>query len=811
MQRWQEDYAKDSKQWQASLIDAIHRGHGALSENYSATERPVAEREDRLRRSILKSLYYLELRDRHNRISDAYEKTFQWIYGDPYPGEKSWTHFVQWLESDENLYWITGKAGSGKSTLMKYLFNDTRTLEHLNIWASGRPLLVAAFFFWDSGTDLQKSHDGLFRSLLFQLLTESPELIPHLLPERWDVFQLFGEDETPWNSSELRRAFERLAGTDMLDAKYCLIIDGLDEFDGDNSNLINFLKDISSTRVKVCVSSRPWNVFRDALSHQPNLMLQHLTYPDIKFYIDSAFINHTGFAELQQREPQYAGQLLEAIARKASGVFLWVHLVVRSLLAGLLNSDRVSDLQRRLDYLPPDLESLYEKMLKSLEPFYFEHAAQYFQIVHCAEEPPTLLRMSFADETPNFVQKFDAKSLDDDARQLRANCMTKRLNSRCKGLLEVGSNDHNYEDSAFSAVSKHPPTSSHGTLVLAPSSKADLTVQYLHRTVKEYLRSPKVWNQILSATDGEFCPSLNLCMSIVMELKSMSPDSLSWTHFKFLVDRCLRYAYQTQEDPRASKRFYYLTLLLDELDLTSTKLLNTPIEGEKPLIQRWTDPSARNFQNHWVHLLWNHARVHPVFFARLANAKFDIPRNFLSLVVKADLRSYLDVKVQEADKSLGSLDSLLVYAVVLDWDLFEAFSRCRIPSHQMVKWLFEHGANPNLKLPSGTTLWKALITHVIDMIRFTDTTTRRSEDIERVLQTMAIFLENGADPKVSLYLLQVTYDMPEVQKLIDMAQQKAYQARPRYKRMLINRRRQRGPLIRPSDFSPDDGQVLGPT
>jgi putative ribosome biogenesis GTPase RsgA len=30
--------------------------------------------------------------------------------------------FADWLENDGGIYWIAGKAGSGKSTLMKYLW-----------------------------------------------------------------------------------------------------------------------------------------------------------------------------------------------------------------------------------------------------------------------------------------------------------------------------------------------------------------------------------------------------------------------------------------------------------------------------------------------------------------------------------------------------------------------------------------------------------------------------------------------------------------------------------------------------------------
>ena len=418
--RWQENYIEDSRRWQAELIEAIHEGKESFSERALSAAELTKAREESLQNKFLRSLYFPEIRERHDRISEAHEKTFRWIYGEPHPGDRSWTHFIRWLESNDSLYWITGKAGSGKSTLMKYIVNEARTVEHLQAWILGKTLVIAAYFFWNSGSDIQMSQDGLLRSLLYQILVEMPGLVRYLLPARWEVSRLFSSDPSPWSRHELRTAFRLLGNARDLDQKYCLFIDGLDEFDGNHSNLIDFLKDISSsTQFKICVSSRPWNVFEDAFGKEPNLKLQDLTYPDIRTFIDSSFRSHTSFVELQKRESQYATQLLDDIAQKAAGVFLWVHLVVQSLLAGLLNSDRVSDLKRRLDFLPPDLEDLYDKMLKSLDPFYFQHATQYFQIVQCAREPPTLLCLSFADEELEPAQISEMQPLNDDDRRLK--------------------------------------------------------------------------------------------------------------------------------------------------------------------------------------------------------------------------------------------------------------------------------------------------------------------------------------------------------------------------------------------------------
>lgn len=70
---------------------------------------------------ILSELRFDGMDERYEDIADAYRKTLQWIY------EKPNLNFVRWLNGDHGVYWISGKAGSGKSTLMKFLCQDRRT------------------------------------------------------------------------------------------------------------------------------------------------------------------------------------------------------------------------------------------------------------------------------------------------------------------------------------------------------------------------------------------------------------------------------------------------------------------------------------------------------------------------------------------------------------------------------------------------------------------------------------------------------------------------------------------------------------
>jgi len=212
----------------------------------------------------------------------------------------------------------------------------------------------------------------------------------------------------------------------------------LDEFDGDSKELIELVLSIADhPHVKICVASRPWLVFSDAFADRPSLRLEDLTRNDVQNYIKSFFANNQHYTSLAKLEPIGASSLIDSIAEKSAGVFLWVYLVVRSLLDGLSNADRLSDLVRRLNALPPDLEELFSKLLRSLDADYFTHACQLLRLV-AGMNRPRLLYLYFADnEDDNSAIQEETRSLSPDEMLTRLETMDRRLMSRCKGFLEV--------------------------------------------------------------------------------------------------------------------------------------------------------------------------------------------------------------------------------------------------------------------------------------------------------------------------------------------------------------------------------------
>jgi len=147
--------------------------------------------EGKIRRSvaatILESLDFSASKQCVEEVTEAHHDTFKWIFQHPLndPEGRDWDDFVQWLETGEGLYWINGKAGSGKSTLLKMVCHSPRTASHLAVWKGDLDLCMAHFFFWSSGTNLQKSQEGLLRSLLYDILSKAPQLIPVVFPAQW--------------------------------------------------------------------------------------------------------------------------------------------------------------------------------------------------------------------------------------------------------------------------------------------------------------------------------------------------------------------------------------------------------------------------------------------------------------------------------------------------------------------------------------------------------------------------------------------------------------------------------------------------
>jgi hypothetical protein len=142
---------------------------------------------DAIENAVLAALYFRKMNIREAQVQEAYGNTFSWIFKDPKEHQKRWSNFKRWLQNDSGCYWIAGKAGCGKSTLMKFLGSDIRTKAALDQWADSDELIIATYFFWMAGTALQKNQEGLLRSLLHTILSRKRDLIARAFPREYNA------------------------------------------------------------------------------------------------------------------------------------------------------------------------------------------------------------------------------------------------------------------------------------------------------------------------------------------------------------------------------------------------------------------------------------------------------------------------------------------------------------------------------------------------------------------------------------------------------------------------------------------------
>ncbi|CZR63769.1 uncharacterized protein PAC_13666 [Phialocephala subalpina] len=208
--------------------------------------------------TVLASLSFKTLAVRRSRIVDSHPKTFDWIFVDFTSDESPPTNFPLWLREGSGIYWILGKAGSGNSTLMKYIESHNIVQSHLLGWADPLKLVTSTYYFWGAGSELQKSQIGLLRSLLHHILRQRPELIPGVCERALPHGSYSGREELNWSLRNLIEILEWLTLQQTFPVRFCFFVDGLDEYEGDSVKVINVLHQLSaSPAIKLCVSSRP--------------------------------------------------------------------------------------------------------------------------------------------------------------------------------------------------------------------------------------------------------------------------------------------------------------------------------------------------------------------------------------------------------------------------------------------------------------------------------------------------------------------------------------------------------------------------
>lgn len=281
---------------------------------------------------------------------------------------------------------------------MKFIFEHEQTQVYLRRWAGGE-FVAAAFFFWAAGSsELEKSYFGLLRGLLFQVLQERPDLISLILPERWGAVVQSKTYKKPWTKKEIMTAFDLLLQAPETHLRFCFFIDGLDEYEGDHRDLIDAIQLLGqSPNIKICVSSRPWSLFKKAYGSNDDLQiaLHTLTKRDIDTYIASRLATTTsevyGTGELRA--------LGHAVRERSQGIFLWVSLALKDLRRGIDGHDSMKMLQKRLETYPPELREFIQHIFDRIDPAYTTFTGRLLLMMLEPTGPPALMSLQLLEDS----------------------------------------------------------------------------------------------------------------------------------------------------------------------------------------------------------------------------------------------------------------------------------------------------------------------------------------------------------------------------------------------------------------------------
>ena len=465
------------------------------------------ERFSPLATKVLAALSYRGLQSRFGGTAIAHRDTYEWIFKAP-KQDRRWSDFAEWLGSGNSLYWISGKPGSGKSTLMKYICSHPQTIQLLDSWRAGLPLLQARFFFWAAGHTLQSSQEGLLRGLLYTLLAQCPRLIPSVFPEICTEIIAGRELDLSWTSSELIEALHLLVANSK-GLKICLFIDGLDEYSGDLRELVGIFETLSSyDNVKLVLSSRPLMEFVDAFHNMPQLRLQDLTYQDMMNFVSDRLNQSRGLKEMESLDPELRSTLIRDLCERSDGVFLWVVLALRSILKGLQNGETASTLQRKLDALPRELYEMYKLIFKSLDPATQTSTARMILIMLRSKEVPnsypmSLLQLALVDNEDMTAEKAITEEvgiMPSNKRRSLCLWMKRRIDGHTNGILEVTGQDNIAERG---------------------SSSMDAWVEFFHKTAIDFFRSDEIWDLLKAQAGPDFNIDHTLLVACLLQMKAL--------------------------------------------------------------------------------------------------------------------------------------------------------------------------------------------------------------------------------------------------------------------------------------------------
>lgn len=315
---------------------------------------------------------------RRHDITATYRKTCKWLLKTPeWVRWRDGTEIARHREAHEDLrsesddetasniseqstklsrlLWIRGNPGSGKSTMMKFAINQ------LEMSAQLSEERIVSHFFNARGGALEKSIEGLYRTLLVHLLEDVPL-------SRFDgsnvspIIRRAIREESLLDVGQVPRLLELLREVirifDSAGSPVTIFVDALDECDSkDIQKMVDSFSELlenSAAQLHICFASRYFP--HVSLFGTTNIGLENhdAHFQDVREYIRG---------QLRRSNINIREDLQDRLQKKAAGSFIWAYVVI-ALLKDVFNKGNTMDLEASIESLPTELRDVYSRILK---------------------------------------------------------------------------------------------------------------------------------------------------------------------------------------------------------------------------------------------------------------------------------------------------------------------------------------------------------------------------------------------------------------------------------------------------------------
>ncbi|KAK3989429.1 hypothetical protein QBC44DRAFT_396304 [Cladorrhinum sp. PSN332] len=324
---------------------------------WSKSAREKAAGPTALEEECLRSLYFNGLQSREEAVKEPLLGTFDWIW------DASVCNFPHWLEKGrKKIFWIQGRASSGKSTLIKHI--EHTAIFHHHEFSIKRPNIISHYFDGKSQHPFAHSLEGIARTFLWKLLRQDQRFFRFVLPKYLEIKR--HRPAMEWTPSVLR---DLLVET-LSEKQSCplwFFLDGLDEYPGDLidiADICNMMVNAASRQVRICVSSRPDQELACTISSSFNidpvvLELERYTRADIE-----TLANYEVQRLSKDLSAEARTELVSQLSSRADGLFMWARLASRDLVRSCIRGVDYSGLLSGLDLLPKEVNDLYQEVLQ---------------------------------------------------------------------------------------------------------------------------------------------------------------------------------------------------------------------------------------------------------------------------------------------------------------------------------------------------------------------------------------------------------------------------------------------------------------